>query len=188
MQRQLREGVTGTCLLLNVCCVCHLQVPFWGFDYCLSKRHWDCLPFLCYVSLCPNTTQYSPADKPTTLQIPTQNFFFLSSWSSQQGTLAGYHPLLGQSRQVCVELSGPMEVTTEWYNASEGNGLWGTHTIVLSRDCCSCGTEEYPALVIWFWALRNYTTYHCHLGETRSLPECLPAVGLLRSRGFSRHL
>lgn len=85
-------------LMAEVCHACHLQVPFWGLHCSLSQRHWNWLSFLCYVSLCPNTTQYSPADKPTALQIPTQNNFILSAWSSQQGPLAGYHPLLGQSR------------------------------------------------------------------------------------------
>ena len=42
-------------------------------------------------------------------------------------------------------------------------------------------------LLICFLALRNYAAYHCHLGETKSLTECLPAVGLLKSRGSSRH-
>ena len=62
------------------------------------------------------------------------------------------------------------------------------HVIVLFRDCCFCGTEEYPALVICFLALRNYAAYRCHLGETKSLTGCLPAVGLLKSRGFSTRL
>lgn len=95
---ELREGVPGTYSLLNACHACHLQVPFRGFDYSVFQRHWDWLPFLRYVSLCPNTSQYSPADKPAALQVPAQDFFFLSSWTSQQGALTGYHPLLGQSR------------------------------------------------------------------------------------------
>lgn len=48
------------------------------------------------------------------------------------------------------------------------------HVIVLFRDCCSCGTEEYPALVISFLTLRNYAPCHCRLGETKvSLSACL---------------